>query len=89
MDKRNFAFDKMNFLLVAVGMVIVIIGFILMSGGGSDETTFSPDIFSTRRIKVAPVVCFLGFISIIYAIIRKPKDADGGNDESANGLSEQ
>lgn len=79
MDKRNFAFDKTNFLLVAVGMVVVIIGFILMSGGSSDETAFSPDIFSARRIKVAPVVCFIGFISIIYAIIRKPKDSENDN----------
>ena len=45
-----------------------------MSGAGSDETVFDNDIFSVRRIKVAPVVCFIGFISIIYAIIRKPKD---------------
>ena len=74
MDKRNYAFDKINFILIAVGMVIVILGFILMSGGGSDESVFDADIFSVRRIKVAPVVCFVGFISIIYAIIRKPKD---------------
>lgn len=74
MDKRNYAFDKVNFILIAVGMLVVILGFILMSGGGSDETTFSADIFSARRVKVAPVVCFLGFVSIIYAIIRKPKD---------------
>ena len=74
MDKRNYAFDKVNFILIGVGMLVVILGFILMSGGGSNETTFSPDIFSVRRIKVAPVVCFIGFISIIYAIIRKPKD---------------
>lgn len=74
MDKRNYAFDKVNFILIAVGMAIVILGFILMSGGGSDESVFDNDIFSVRRVKVAPVVCFLGFISIIYAIIRKPKD---------------
>lgn len=74
MDKKNLAFDKVNFLLVAVGMLIVIIGFILMSGSGSTEGTFDPEIFSARRIKVAPVVCFIGFVSIIYAIIRKPKD---------------
>ena len=54
--------------------MVVILGFILMSGAGSDETVFNNDIFSVRRIKVAPVVCFVGFISIIYAIIRKPKD---------------
>ena len=73
-DKRNLAFDKTNFILLAVGMLVVILGFILMSGAGSDETVFDNDIFSVRRIKVAPVVCFVGFISIIYAIIRKPKD---------------
>ena len=74
MDNRNLAFDKTNFIILAVGMLVVILGFILMSGAGSDETVFDNDIFSVRRIKVAPVVCFVGFISIIYAIIRKPKD---------------
>ena len=74
MDKRNYAFDKTNFILLAVGMLVVILGFILMSGAGSDESVFKNDIFSVRRIKVAPVVCFIGFISIIYAIIRKPAD---------------
>lgn len=74
MDKRNYAFDKVNFILIAVGMAIVILGFILMSGGGSDESVFDADIFCVRRIKVAPVICFIGFISIVYAIIRKPKD---------------
>ena len=74
MDKKNFAFDKMNFILLAVGMAVVLLGLILMSGPGSTETAFYPDIFSATRIKVAPVVCFLGFISIIYAVIRKPKD---------------
>lgn len=75
MDKKNFAFDKMNFILLAVGMAVVVLGLILMSGPGSTETTFNPDIFSATRIKVAPVVCFLGFISIIYAVIRKPRDS--------------
>lgn len=74
MDKRNYAFGKTNFILLAVGMLVVILGFILMSGAGSDESVFDNDIFSVRRIKVAPVVCFIGFISIIYAIIRKPAD---------------
>lgn len=74
MDKRNYAFDKTNFIPLAVGMLVVILGFILMSGAGSDESVFNNDIFSVRRIKVAPVVCFIGFISIIYAIIRKPAD---------------
>lgn len=76
MDKRNYAFDRTNFILLAIGFVIVVIGFILMSGAGSTETTYDPGIFSARRIKVAPVVCFLGFISMIYAVIRKPKNKE-------------
>lgn len=76
MDKRNFAFDRMNFILLAVGMAVVIIGFILMSGSGSTDATYDPDIFSARRIKVAPVVCLLGFVSMIYAVMRKPKDVE-------------
>ena len=74
MDKKNLAFDKVNFILLAIGMAVVILGFILMSGSGSTEQAFNPEVFRTMRIKVAPVVCFIGFVSIIYAIIRKPKD---------------
>ena len=73
MDRRNLAFDRTNFILLGVGFVVVIIGFLLMSGPASTEQAYNPDIFSFRRIKVAPVVCFLGFISMIYAIVRKPK----------------
>ncbi len=74
MDKRNFAFDKVNFILLAISMVIVIIGFLLMTGPGSTDTVYEPDIFSVRRIKVAPIVCLFGFVSMIYAVMRKPKD---------------
>ena len=60
--------------MLAIGMCVVILGFILMSSSGSTETTFDPEIFSTVRIKVAPALCFIGFVSMIYSIIRKPKD---------------
>lgn len=73
MDKRDFAFERMNYILLAVGMAVVIIGFLLMSGSGSTDTNYNPDIFSARRIKVAPVVCLLGFVSMIYAVVRRPK----------------
>lgn len=74
MDKKNFAFDKTNFILLAISMVIVVIGFLLMVGPNSSDTVFEPDIFSARRIKVAPIVCLVGFVSMIYAVVRKPKD---------------
>ena len=74
MDKKNFAFDKVNFMLLALGMAVVIVGFLLMAGGSSNEQAYGPEIFSPLRIKVAPVVCFMGFVSMVYAIVRRPKD---------------
>ena len=64
----------MNFILLAVGMLVVIIGFILMSGDGSTADAYNPEIFSARRTKVAPIVCLVGFVSMIYAVVHKPKD---------------
>ena len=64
----------MNFILLAVGMAVVIIGFILMSGSGSTDQAYNPDIFSVRRTKVAPIVCLLGFVSMIYAVVHKSKE---------------
>ncbi len=74
MDKRNFAFGKMNYIMLAVGMLVAIAGFLLMAGPASTETVYEPDIFSVRRIKVAPVVCLLGFVTMICAVVIKPKD---------------
>ena len=73
MDKKNFAFGRMNFILLAIGVIAVVLGFILMSGSGSTETEFNPEIFSALRIKVAPVICFLGFVFIGFAIMYKSR----------------
>ena len=82
MDKRDFAFDKVNYILLAIGMAVVIVGFLLMSGSGSSETAYDPDIFSARRIKVAPVICLLGFVSMIYAVVSRPKTDKPIEDEN-------
>ena len=76
MDKRDLAFGRMNFILLAIGMALVIIGFILMGGSGSTDEAYNPDIFSPMRIKVAPVVCFIGFVSMIYGVMYRTKDKE-------------
>ena len=71
---NNFAFSKINFILIGISMVIVVIGFLLMIGASSDETNFNPEIFSDMHIKVAPVICLVGFLSVIFGIMyRKNK----------------
>ena len=68
--KHRFYF----YWLLIVGVIpAVVIGFLLMVGPASTDTVYEPDIFSARRVKVAPVICLLGFVSMIYAVIRKPK----------------
>ena len=71
------AFNKTNYILLAIGMAIVIVGLVLMSGEGSAEGFFNPDIFSARRIKVAPLVSLFGFLFIMVAIMYRPKARTG------------
>lgn len=69
MASNNFAFTKTNYILLVIGFLIVVAGFILMSGDATTEEAFNPDIFSVRRIKVAPMVCLFGFLFEIVAIL--------------------
>ena len=71
--KHVFAFSKINFILLAVGMLAVVAGLLLMSGGGSTVEQFDPEIFNVRRIKVAPMVTFFGYLFIVVAILYRPK----------------
>lgn len=77
MEKENFAFGKINFIMIGISMLIVVIGFIMMTGASSDATHFDAEIFSPMRISVAPVVCFIGFVSVIAGIMYKPKKGEG------------
>ena len=72
MDNKKLAFTKTNYILVAIGMAIIIIGFLLMTGPNCTNEYFEPDIFSVRRVKVAPIVTLIGFLTIIVAIVYKP-----------------
>jgi len=72
----GFALGKQNYYLLAIGFVIIILGFLLMSGGGTDDpNVFNADeLFSFRRITLAPVVILFGFVFEIYAIMKRPKE---------------
>ncbi len=72
-------FGKTNYLMMAGCLVLIVIGFLLMSGGGSPDNSFNPEIFSTRRIVVGPLLAFLGFLLMAFAIIWAPKRSAGKN----------
>ena len=65
--------DKTNYLILGVGALLIIIGFFLMSGGNTDPNVFNEaEIYSFRRITLAPIVIITGFVTIIVAILKKP-----------------
>jgi hypothetical protein len=71
----EFAFGKENYRLMLIGLAFIVVGFLLMIGGGSDDpSVFNPEIFSFRRITLAPVLILAGFVIEIFAIMKRPKD---------------
>ncbi len=73
-EKSGFTLGKENYILLLIGIAFIITGFLLMIGGGSDDPkVFNPEIFSFRRITLAPIFVMTGFVIEIFAIMRKPK----------------
>lgn len=71
--EKDRPFSKTNYYLMGGCLALIVLGFILMSGGGSTvENGFNPEIFSTRRIVVGPLLSFLGFLFMAFAIIYTP-----------------
>jgi hypothetical protein len=71
----EFAFGKENYRLMLIGLALIAVGFLLMVGGGSDDpNVFNPEIFSFRRITLAPILILAGFVVEIFAIMKRPKD---------------
>jgi hypothetical protein len=80
--KRQVAgelFGKENFKWMLIGVAVLFLGFILMAGGGSDNpNVFNADeVYSTRRITIAPIIILIGLAIEIYAIFRQPKTTPG------------
>lgn len=66
----KFNLPKLNIILLGISFVIIVIGFVLMLGAPSGDV-YNPDIFSTRRITVGPMISLAGFVLVIFAILFK------------------
>jgi hypothetical protein len=76
-QKLNFALGRENYKLLAIGFGIIVIGFLLMLGGKAENPgEFNEEIFSFRRVTLAPIVVLAGFIFEIWAIMKRPKSTD-------------
>ena len=67
-------FTKKNYYILLAGIILICLGYVLMIGGKSDDpNVFNPAIFNFQRITLAPIVCLVGFVTIIVAIMWRPK----------------
>ncbi|MFC2104101.1 DUF3098 domain-containing protein [Bacteroidota bacterium] len=75
--KVEFALSRENYILLIIGFAIIIFGFLLMIGGKAENPNeFNEEIFSFRRITLAPIIVLFGFVFEIYAIMKKPKETE-------------
>ncbi|MDR3328344.1 MAG: DUF3098 domain-containing protein [Prevotellaceae bacterium] len=64
---------RINYILIAIAFIIIVLGFVLMAGG-TNTLEYNPEIFSFRRITLAPIMCITGFILMVAGIMIKTKD---------------
>ena len=73
-DQVSYPLTKINFILMGICLLLIIIGFLLMTGSANVGDTFNKDIFSSSRVTVGPIIAFLGFVLMAFAIIYRKKD---------------
>lgn len=61
--------------IIILACALIAISYVLMSGPGSTEQSFNPDIFSARRIVITPILCLAGYLLIIIGILRKNNES--------------
>ena len=79
-EKITYPLGKINFILMGICLLLIVIGFWLMTGSANVGDTFNNDIFESRRVTVGPIIAFLGFVLMAFAIIYRKKDKQNQDD---------
>lgn len=78
--KVSYPLGKINFILMGICLLLIVIGFWLMTGSANTGNTFNKDLFESSRITTGPIIAFLGFVLMAFAIIYRKKDKDNDNE---------
>lgn len=71
--EQETVLNKKNYIILIIGSILIIAGYILMSGEGSTLAAYNPDIFSGTRIRIAPLLCLLGYLLNVFGILYRPR----------------
>ncbi len=72
--KVSYPLTKINFILMGICLLLIIIGFWLMTGSANVGDTFNKDLFESSRVTTGPIIAFMGFVLLAFAIIYRKKD---------------
>jgi hypothetical protein len=76
-------FDRSKYTWLIAGLLVTAVGFLLMIGGGSqDPNVFSEDIFSFRRMTLAPILVLAGYGMQVYAILKKTGNSEESQEQN-------
>ena len=81
--KVSYPLGKINYIMMAVCLLLIIIGFALMGGSANVGDKFNNDLFESSRVTTGPIIAFLGFVLMAFAIIYRKKDNKTDNNEEA------
>lgn len=81
--KATYPLGKINFILMGICLLLIIIGLWLMTGSANVGDTFNNDLFESSRVTTGPIIAFLGFVLMAFAIIYRKKDNKNDNNEEA------
>ena len=70
--EQKTVLSKRNYIILIIGSILIIAGYILISGEGRTLAAYNPDIFSGTRIRIAPLVCLLGYLLNVFGILYRP-----------------
>jgi uncharacterized membrane protein len=73
-NKVSYPLGKINFILMGICLLLIIIGFWLMSGDANTGDTFNMNLFESSRVTTGPIIAFLGFVLMAFAIIYRKKE---------------
>lgn len=80
--KVSYPLTKINFILMGICLLLIVIGFWLMTGSANTGDTFNKDLFESSRVTTGPIIAFLGFVLMAFAIIYRKKDNNNNKDNA-------
>ena len=80
--KVAYPLTKINFILMGVCLLLIVVGFWLMTGSANVGDKFNNDLFESSRVTTGPIIAFLGFVLMAFAIIYRKKGHNNDEDNA-------